>query len=61
MSEYELAYEWECTNPECKQNGCSIELYQENEIITMYKFCPYCGAPNRITKKELSTVKTIGF
>ena len=57
MTEYELAYEWCCSNPECGQNGSVIETYTEDEIILMYKFCPYCGNPISITKKELSTVR----
>lgn len=56
MTEYELSYEWDCINPECGQNGCVVETYQDNEIIEMHKYCPYCGARIQITKKELSKV-----
>ena len=57
MKQYELSYEWECTNPDCQQNGYMTEIYDENEIILMYQHCPYCGSKITITDKELYSVE----
>lgn len=55
--QHELSYERECLNPECNQNGFCEEILELQEIIELYKFCPYCGNAIRITKIYVQTVQ----